>query len=299
MAAKNIIYRFPNATVLFVPGNMRSITLLNNGVEVSEHPHALTTEIMEALGTYSYRAHFATEGELQLVSSSWSREVLSYIPKDRSSELKELDEESYEKISVNFKQFYERKLAEPVETRTELEYELVEVPYDLKGEILIGKEFASDLHAKVLPIRDREQRSNRYYDRDRLRASISNNLPLDLTGAEVKKLVDALGNEVAGRTGYSASLRQYGYLGDGDFDVTFYEVPYQGAVKKVLDKKQNGQPYADRRGHMVRDMPKSVGQAKITSADLASWWASVEGNKLSDDAKLEALRTLTNHLWRA
>jgi len=298
MAAKNIIYRFPNATVLFAPGNLRSIILLNDGVEVSEHSHALTTEIMEALGTYSYRAHFATEGKLQLVSSSWSREVLSYIPKDRSSELKELDEESYEKISENFKRFYERKLAEPVETRTELEYELVEVPYDLKGEILIGKEFASDLHAKALPIRDREQRGS-YYDRNRLRASISNNLPLDLTGAEIRKLVDALGNEVAGRNGYSASLRQYGYLGDGDFDVTFYEVPYQGAVKKVLDKKQNGQPYADRRGRMVRDMPKSVGQAKITATDLANWWASVEGNKLSDDAKLEALRTLTNHLWRA
>ena len=298
--ADHTIYRFANATVIYSPRHMGKMTLLEDGVAVAELPDLLSEEVLTALGSYSHKIYAPTQGELELVRSSWTQDTLSYIPKDENSELRELDEETYNRISPNFQLRYKRKLADRVETRTPLEYELVSSPYALKGEVLIGREFVSELHSKIVPLRARATRNDSYYyNRDRLRASLQSNLPLSLTGGEIKVLIDGLGDEVARGKGYSASLHRYGYSEESDFNVTFYATPYEGAMKKVLDKKQNGQPYADRRGRMVRDLPRAVGQAKITSTDLASWWASVEGNRLSDDAKLEALRTLTNHLWRA
>lgn len=38
--------------------------------------------------------------------------------------------------------------------------------------------------------------------------------------------------------------------------VFYLDVPWNGEMKKVLHKKRNGQPYADRRGYMVKDFVK-------------------------------------------
>lgn len=300
--ADHKIYRFPNATVHYSPRHMGSgIILLDDGAEVAGLPDLLSEEVLKALGSYSHKIYAPTQGEIELLRSESTRATLSYVPKDAASELRELDEETYERLTPSFQIRYKRKFAEPVETRTPVEFELIAVPYELKGEFLTGKEFPTELHAKVTPVRRHERKRSsygRYYGSDQIPAYLDWNLPLILSADEVLLVVDALGTSILQGVGYSATVNQRGVYSGGNLEVNFFAKPYEGATKKILDKKRNGGTYADQRGRMVRDLPTAVGKAEITSLHLSSWWESVEGNSLSDEAKLEALRSLTKHLWR-
>lgn len=295
------IYRFPNATLVNLDGIAKSMVLLEDSAAVPELQGFLSEEASRALGQYSNRIHGATSGELELISSSWTQEVVSYVPQDSSSGIRELSEDEYSKLTPGFQRLYTKKLAEPVETRTVIDHELIAVGYELSEAVLTGKEFPSELHRLVTPARIRASRSSYNYggNRDAVRVSLPQNLPLQLSSDELLTLVDQLSSQAVPSKGWSASVNRVGFLGNGDLKVTFYEAPYDGSTKKLLDKKKDGHPYADRRGRMVKDLPKIAGTGSVSAADLGSWWTSVAGESLSDSEKLEALKALTKHLWLA
>lgn len=296
------IYRFPNATLIKWAGNFGrdSVSLFEDGVVVSELTDFLSEDVTKSLGRYSYRIHWATAGELELTQITWTQEVVSYLPLDESNELRELNEADYEKLSAGFQKLYKKKLSEPTEVRENVEYELREVPFELQENFLTGKEHATKLHAVIQPLRERERKSNSYgWGRDERPADLRNNLPLDLSSEELLKVIDFVGQTIIRGSGYGATVElSSGYREPSVLKISFFGALYNGELKKILSTKQGGGHYADGRGRMVRDFPRTVGTAVITHQDVTSWWALIGGAKLSDAAKFEALEELAHHLWR-
>lgn len=113
------------------------------------------------------------------------------------------------------------------------------------------------------------------------------------------KLVELAESKIANGSGYAATVSFFKpYNGLPELTVNFLEKPYDGSTEKILAKKQNGQPYADRRGRFVRSMPRTVGKAKISTLELGSWWDSIGGNDLSDVEKAATIEALTRSLWK-
>jgi len=296
------IYRFPNATMILwnSTGSSDNIALLEDGKPLAPLAGVLDEETIKSLGgSWRVRLHAASSGDLELVLSVWTREVVSYIPKDESAGIRELTEEDFEKLTPSFQRLYKKKLSEATETRTTIEHELKVVDYELSQAVLLGKEFPTELHRLTTPARERARRSSSYgyYSRNEELADLKRNLPLSLTSEEILGLINSLSSAAVPATGWAASVRTQGY-GTLELEITFYAAPYGGAVRKKPALKQNGRPYADGRGSIVKELPAIVGKAVVTQGDLAEWWSAIGGNELSDSAKLEALKTLTRHLWK-
>lgn len=302
MSKLPVIYRFTNATVILWNSlrESSSILLLEDGEELKRADKLLPKDVAERL-KWSTRIYGPSSGELQLVESKWSQELISYIPKDGKAGLRRLSEEDYGKLSAGFQKLYEKELAEPVETRTVLRFELQELELELREQFLLGTEFSSELQAQIQPIRDRKRR-NSYgsYGKQEKQAELSRNLPVELSTDELMDLIELFGKKIlnGNRYGAVANGRGGGYSGPRYFDISFLAEPYGGKQRKVLDKKQNGQPYKDQRGRMVPDRAPVVGSATVTQTDIAGWWKSVGGDQFSDEGKLEALEALTGRIWR-
>lgn len=294
------IYSFANATVLRW-NSLRaseSILLLEDGEVLKEAKGVLSEEAASGL-RYTTRIYRRTSGELQLVSSQFSREITSYVPKASNSELRVLSEEEFGKLSEGFQKLYEKNLAEPVETRSAIRFDFQEIDLELREQFLLGVEFSSELQALLQPIRDRIKRANSYSPRSsEKKAELERNLPTTVEARELPQLIGKIGEKISSSHGYAARVQvDSGYREPDKLKVSFLADRYTGGTRKVLSLKQNGKPYADQRGRLVPDFPEAVGEARITEGELWSWWKSVDGPKLSDEEKLEALTALTRHLW--
>lgn len=307
MEQKTKIYRFPNATLVQFAGphGPTGHSLLKNGTKLSEHKTLISDSTFKKLGVWSTRIYESSLGTLELVHSSWSQDLVSYTPilndpltEDQS--LRELDEETYLKLSPGFRKLYKKKLADPVELRESVDFELIESPIALDEDVLLGREHPTALHRILGPIREQERRKNSYYSygNDGPRPDLRRVLPLNISSDELMKLISSLAKPTVGDAGYGATitLRDY-YASTPQLEISFLASTYTGAMRKQLDKKANGQPYADHRGRMVKDHPKIVGRATVTTGDIWKWWDAIEGNQLSDGEKLEAIQALIRRLW--
>lgn len=298
------IYRFANATVLKIQKYNYSgeISLQDNGAKVLEST-VLSEEVLSQLRSNQLRVFAATSEDVFIQRSETSQEVVSYLPVDEKSVMRELDAKSFEKLSANFQKMYQRKLAEPVETLSVIEHELQSMSYDLTDEELLGAKPLTVLHGVVNEIRDQAvKKLNRYSyasNDNKPRARLERVLPIKLQAEELMRTVSKLAYKVIPNRGYAASvkLEDYHHL-PLTMNIDFYVNAYQGETRKVLDKKRDGRPYADGRGRFVQDMPATAGRAVISVGELGDWWSSVEGNKLSDEQKLETLTALTRSLWQ-
>lgn len=296
------IYRFANATLIRWNGRGSSdVVLFDDGELLSEDSKTLTRETRDKLGRSSYRFHGKSTGELKLIESKWSQELTRYIPRNGSSELRDLSEDDYGKLSPGFQKLYEKLLAEPEENRMEVSFELKNLEgVALSEAVVLGREQLTELHGIILPIRDRARRSNSWnssFQEDR--AELARNLPLELSAEELIRIVDNFGAKIRQGTGYRAQVTtDSAYRGPSELRIDFFGEPYEGAMRKVLSTKRDGKPYADRRGRMVKDLPTSVGSAVVKLQELNGWWDSIGGELLSDEEKLETLTELTRHLWR-
>lgn len=289
------VYSFRNATVLRW-NSLRaseSVLLLEDGEVLKETKGILSEEAAKGL-RYTTRIYGRANGDLQLVSSQFNREIVSYTPKDSSSELRVLSEDQFNSLSKGFQKLYEKNLAEPVETRTAIRFDFQEVDLDLREQFLFGVEFSSELQALLQPIRaalkgDRE---------DAKRAKLERNLPVVIEASELSRLIGKIGERLTTSHGYAARVHvESRYRDPDELKISFLAETHTGKTRKILDKKKNGQPYADQRGRFVQDFPEVVGEARITQNELWSWWKSVESSTLSDTEQLEALTALTRHLW--
>lgn len=307
MVQKTKIYRFPNATLVQFSGSYGPTghSLLKGGKELEELKTLISDSTFKKLGSWTTRIYEASAGELELVHSTWSQDLVSYIPLEddpltEDQSLRELDEETYLKLSPGFQKLYRKKLADPVELRQPVDFELIESPIALTEDALLGKELPTALHGAVEPLRERARRKHSYYSYgdDGPRPDLRRVLPLNIDSEELMHLIFQLSKTVVGASncGATVTLRDY-YASTPQLEISFLASTYTGAMTKRLDKKANGQPYADRRGRMVKDLPKTVGQAIVTTGDIWKWWEAIEGNQLSDGEKLEAIQALIRRLW--
>lgn len=299
-----LIYRFTNATVVHWRGSRPG----GDVSVISDAPLATSTaiskEIQDKLKGYSsgYEFFEASEGDLTLEHSSWSRELISYVPLDVSNkQLRVLTAEEFEQLTPGFQRLYKKDLSEPIETKTELEFEVKTVDRELKESILMGTEFVSDLHKDVYEIRQRViAKSLNYYSHNTGPApAFDRILPLAITSDELIKLIARAGQKIGSGAGFGATVGIVEpYRSEAHLKISFFAQPYDGSVKKKPDLKRDGKPYADGRGRMVKDLPSVVGTAEITTSELGTWWDSIGGNLLSDEDKQEAIQALTNNLWK-
>lgn len=301
-----LIYRFTNATVLYWRGDRPSGTVS----VISESPLAtssiISKETQDKLRGYStgYVFFEASEGDLIVQESTWSRELISYVPADEGNkQLRSLTEEEFEQLTPGFKNLYRKELSEPIETKTDIEFELQTLNLELKESILLGQEFLTDLHRDVNEFRERAAAKSRSYWNSNSKsgpiASFDRNLPLIISSDELIQLVDRFGRKILSGSGFSATVSIYEpYQSESVLRLSFFAQPYDGSVKKVLDQKRGGGAYADGRGRMVRDLPAVVGKAHITKTELGVWWEWISGNDLPDEEKQEAIQALTNTLWK-
>lgn len=300
-----LIYRFTNATVLHWRGDRPTGTVS----VIAESPLATSTIIskdtQERLTGYSrgYAFYEASSGDLTLEESTWSREFISYVPIDAGNkQLRTLPAEEFEKLTPGFQRLYRKELSEPIETKTELEFELQTLDLALKESILLGTEFLTDLHRDVVDLRQKAAARTRSYHYDTKSGpvpSFERTLPLVISNDELIKLVARAGHKIGSGSGFGATVGIVEpYREEAYFKVSFFANPYDGSVKRQPDLKRDGKPYADGRGRMVKDFPKVVGIAQITTSDLGAWWDSIGGNDLTDDAKQEAITALTKSLWK-
>lgn len=299
-----LIYRFTNATVLHWRGNRPTGTVS----VIAESPLAISTiiskETQDRLKGYStgYEFFEASEGDLTLEESTWSREFISYVPIDAGNkQLRTLPAEEFEKLTPGFQRLYRKELSEPIETKTELEFEVQTLDLELKESILLGTEFLTDLHRDVVDLRQKVAARNRsYYNVDSgPTPAFERTLPLVISNDELIKLVARAGHKIGSGSGFGATVGIVEpYREEAYFKVSFFANPYDGSVKRKPDLKRDGKPYADGRGRMVKDFPKVVGIAQISTSDLGTWWDSIGGNDLTDEDKQEAIQALTNNLWK-
>jgi len=297
---KTVVYRFPNATLVKFAGTSYYGAVLTDGTDkvLKTEDSPISSEIAGKL--YGVSFYGPAIGELKIEQVRTVEAVDRYVARDWKSGLRDLSAEDYEKLSDNFKSLYKKELAEPQEVRTEIVHVSREVPVELTESIIMGQEFISDLHRQVNVVRESERRKNSYYGTRDPRPELWRFLPLVLSGVELMEIMGNIGQAVGRGRGYQAWLTFHkGYASEPNvFDISYYARPYNGEMRKVLEKKKNGQPYADRRGRMVRDMAPVVGKALVTESDIVSWWESVGGAALSDGEKFEAIQKLTRHLWR-
>lgn len=301
-----VIYRFPNATLVqkIYPGSGNKVAFLDGGKPAAKSK-LFSDDFKELVKKLGYKLFAAVAEDAVLEQSKFSQELVSYIPKDESSGgLRELTADDYEKLSPAFKAFYESKLAEPVETKSILEHELRTVDYELNEDVLLGKDYLTELHRHIDGIRKQEAARRRSYyssSSSEPKLELWRNLPLNLSDDEVFKVVGLLGNRITNTSGggYGAtlSLHEYSHI-PSYITVTFFVSTYSGEMRKQLDTKKDGHPYADRRGRMVKDYPKTAGSATLTPGDLALWWGSIGGNSLADAEKFEALNALTRSILK-
>jgi len=299
---KTLVYRFPNATLVKFVGTSYHGAVLTDGTDevlkVEDSP--ISKEVADKL--YGVQFYGPAVGELKIEQVRTVEAVDRYVARDWKAGLRDLSADDYEKLSDNFKKLYKKELAEPQELRNAIDHDTVKVSVELSDGILMGSEFLSDLHGQVNKIRESAKRSNSYGSKDP-RPELWRALPLELSTKDLVGVMHGLNSRIAqghAGHGYQASVVfRGGYTHTPDFfDIDYYAQPYRGETRKLLDKKQNGQPYADRRGRMVKDLPRVVGNASISEQDIAAWWSSFEGDTLSDTEKLEVISEFINHLWR-
>lgn len=71
---------------------------------------------------------------------------------------------------------------------------------------------------------------------------------------------------------------------NGSLTVTFFKEPYEGKMRKVFDKKQNGQTYADGRGRMWPDYPTEIDKITISQSMIPEFFAH---SKAEMEAKMQ------------
>lgn len=292
----NLVYRFPNATVIRCDrGTVKNSKLLADGVQVFEDKSILSEEVAKRLG-YLYTIYGPSQGELNLIRVVTTEVVDSYIP--QKSGLLELSEEDYGRLSPAFKKLYEKRVGKPEEKWEQLPIDVLEIEGELTDGLLIGKHFPTDLHRYLNGIREQARRVNSWgSSNDKERPDFERALPLKLTAKEiVSVLSDHIIQPVRSSPGITAFVNTGYGIGNDELVLEFFAKRYDGAMKKVLDTKKDGKPYADRRGHMVKDFPDKIGRAAIPSEQLGEWWESIGGNELPDDQKLAALKALAGRL---
>jgi len=295
---KTLVYRFANATLVKFVGMSYHGAVLTDGTDralKTEHS-PISKEVADKLYGIQFYGPFV--GDLKIEQVRTVEAVDRYVARDWKAGLRDLSAEDYEKLSDNFKKLYKKELAEPEEIRTEIDHDTVEIPVELTDAILMGHDFISELHMRVNKIRESSRQSGFYGNRDP-RPELWRAMPLSLSARELTSVIHGLSSRLTGH-GYQARVVfRGGYSHTQDFfDIDYFARPYRGETRKQLDKKQNGQPYADRRGRMVNDYPPVVGSASISEDDIAGWWSSFGGNLLSDGEKLEVLSKFARHLWR-
>lgn len=297
-----VVYRFTNATLVnWAPNiNRDSITVLDEQEPLPKLPELLNEEVLRQLGQYYHTVYRKAWGAIELVSITSTQEVVSYLPLDATSGLRELQEEDYEKLTPGFQKLYKKKLSEPTMVRTVVEHEIREVPFELQDDVLSGKVFPTKLHELISPIREhiRKRNSSYYNDRDGIHVELRNNLSIQLSDEELLKLISERGPKFTLGKNYGASAEyKSGYRDPSELEITFFTAPYRGETRKIFDKKANGQHYADGRGRLVKDLPSTAGTATISEKDVGLWWYSIGGDVLSEDEKLEALEVFAKSLW--
>lgn len=300
-----LIYRFTNATVVHWRGNRPSgeVNVMSGApLATSTVISKETQDKLKGYGT-GYSFFEASEGDLTLVQSTWSRELISYVPYDTNNkQLRVLTAEEFEQLTPGFKNLYRKDLSEPIETKAELEFEVQTLDLELKESILLGTEFLTDLHRDVVDLRQKAAARTRSYYYDSKSGpipSFERTLPLVISNDELIKLVARAGHKISSGKGFGATVGIVEpYREEAYFKVSFFANPYDGSVKRKPDLKRDGKPYADGRGRMVKDFPKVVGIAQITTSELGTWWDSIGGNLLSDEDKQDAIQALTNTLWK-
>ncbi len=296
-AKPNLVYRFPNATVIrWDGGTVRNSKLLAGGVEVFEDSSLISEDVKQKLG-FRYSFFGQSDGELNLIRVVETEVVDSYIPK--KSGLRELSEEEYQQLSPAFQKLYEKRVGKPEEKWEQLPIEVLELEGEISDDLFLGKYFPTELHRVLNTIRERERRvrSSGFGYGDKERADFERALPLKISDNELVAVLDEhIIQPVRQGKGITAFVTTGYGLKKEELRLEFFAAPYDGAVKKILDRKANGQPYADRRGHMVKDFPAKVGMAVISQEQLGEWWKSIGGNSLPDDQKLLSLKALAGRL---
>lgn len=295
---KTLVYRFANATLVKFVGMSYHGAVLTDGTDkvlkVEDSP--ISEEVSDKL--YGVSFYGPLVGELKLERVRTVEAVDRYVARDWKSGIRDLSAEDYGKLSDNFKKLYRKELAEPQEIRTEIDHDTVDVPVELTDAILMGHDFLTELHRRVNKIRESARRGSYYGNKDP-RAELWRAMPLSLSTRELTGVLQELSSRMTG-LGYQARVVfRGGYSQSPDFfDIEYFARPYRGETRKQLATKQNGQPYADRRGRMVNDYPPVVGKASISEDDISGWWSSFGGNSLPDSEKLEVLSKFARHLWR-
>lgn len=302
MADLPIIYRFPNHT-LIKSASYGKPGYLNNKVELHDEGStvALSRDFSEdfknSIDRESMRLYEAVTDSAVLYHRETSQEVVSFIPVAGNPKLKEITAEEFEQLSSGFRRFYEKKLSEPSEVITEIEARVINVNYDLKESVVMGIEPLTELHSIVNNIRaaDRKRNSWNYNSNSEPYFSLERNLPLSLSAREVMKVLGEIAQKsltkkgVTGRLSVTSPYRNEPV----EMNISFYEKPYDGSIKKILDRKRDGKPYADRRGRHVPDMPATAGLAHVTEDEISSWWRFITGDNLEDNQKFAVLQAFT------
>lgn len=304
MASETTAYRlirFTNATLferrsLSASGaaSKSSLQLWDGDREVERDSQLLSDELRDTLYRKGWILFGAAEQPRATIIETY-QDVDHYEPKSSAPRgLRKLAPQEFEQLTASFKSHYELVREEPREELVELAVEIEDRAMELDSAILEGKSYLNELHRLIAKV-PRERSSNRWNSAE-ASVNVSNFEPKELSAGQLIHVVWQLYSSVI--QGHShRGIFVGGFFGGipskpDSIPIRFFEEPYEGAMKKQLDKKKNGQPYADRRGRMVPDYPREVGKATITSAELWSWWQSVDGNSRPDEEKLQLLREL-------
>lgn len=289
---KMTIYRFPNCTIL----EGATYGYINDNVKLLDEDALLlpveifSSDLQEKLKHRGLKLYEAVTDSPVIQKRTWTQEVTSFVPIS-NTKLRELDTEKFEELSPKFKSLYKKKMSAPVEEVEDIPYELINVEYDLSEPILMGEKYLTYLHKLVVKDREAKRSSNSWSRSPEPVLSLERNLTLKLTHSELALVFSHIANNLTGTEGYSANVSlSKGFRAEPSrVQVSFYANAYDGSKRKVLATKKDGRPYADKRGHYVRDLPPVVGNASITDSELFSWWSSIDGNSLNDDDKLTVL----------
>lgn len=209
--------------------------------------------------------------EIELKAYSEEDVVASYTSSVKG--LKDIDQETYDSLSSGFKAKYEKVLEpEKKKVSVEIEVTLKSINTDFKEAVYAGDEWESRLAASWAGASRGGIRRNTV--KNLYQQSMDGDKALifmkELYGVEKKKAKGGQLKQV------EADFRNYDPSrsfsihdrGNSAVEVLYYDKPYHGEVKKQLQRKTNGRPYADRRSINVPDKPDVASKAIIWASDL-------------------------------
>jgi len=293
------IIRFPNATLferrsLDASSASGRLQLWDGDREVERDSELLSDELKSILYRKGWVAFGPAEQPRATVLETY-QDVDHYEPKSSAPRgLRQLSPQEFEQLTASFRAHYELVREAPREELVELSVRIEDRPMELDPAILEGKRYLNELHNRLANVPS-EGGFNRRNSAEAA-VDISNFEAKALNQEQLIHVVWQLYSPVTqGRS--QRGIFVGGFFGGipskpDSISIRFFETPYEGAMKKQLDRKKNGQPYADRRGRMVPDYPQEAGKATITRAELWEWWQNVDGNSRSDEEKIQLLKEL-------